>query len=269
MKDVKQALARGETLFGPGVFSGSSAVVEIAGRLGFDWVFIDTEQSPTGPAGQDLERLIQAAYAADVSPAVRVGELTPYLVNKALNFGAKAIWVPHVETRDEAERLVEWARYPPLGQRGAAPIVRAAGYGTIDFDEYLARSNDEVLLVAIVESVKGVENVREIASVPGLDAICFGPFDLAVSMGLKASEFYGGSESSLIHPEVEAHARACLDACREHGLVAANAAWSSDSAAHWVGLGFRLILFGLDLALLVRGLRDLRADAARIAGSAS
>ena len=183
MLNLRQALDDGKVLCGPGVFSGHTGVVELAGYLGFDFVFLDTEQSPPSPSGLELEHLIQAAEAADITPTVRVADLSPYLVNKALNLGAKAIWIPHVEDSSEAARLVQYGKYAPDGERGAAPIVRSAKYGLENFDEYRRRQNAETLLIAIVESVKGIQNVEEIAHTPGLDMICFGTFDLGSAWG--------------------------------------------------------------------------------------
>ena len=135
MKNLKAELQKGEVLFGPGVISGYPSVVELLGFLGFDWAFIDTEQAAPSPSGRELERLVQAAYASDIAPTVRLGEVNSGHINKALNFGAKAIWIAHIETAEEAERLVQYGRYAPVGERGAAPIVRAARHGTVDFDE--------------------------------------------------------------------------------------------------------------------------------------
>ena len=218
--------------------------------------FIDTEQAAPSPSGRELEHLVQAAYAADISPNVRIAELSKHQINKALNFGAKAVWVPHVETAEEAAQIVEWGRYAPIGERGAAPIVRAAGHGTIDFDEYLKDSNEEILLIPIVESVKGMENVREIAAVPGLDCICFGPFDLGVSMGLSQKDFYGGSDAEWVHADLEAYGQECIEACWDNGLFGANLAWNKESCQRWVEMGYQNLIFGTDLTLMLAGLKQ-------------
>ena len=267
MKDLRALLESGEVVCGPGIFSGHTGMVELAGYLGFDFVFLDTEQSPPSPSGLELEHLIQAAEAADVTPTVRVAELHPSLVNKALNLGARAIWIPHVETAEEAARLVQYGRYAPEGDRGAAPIVRSARYGLVDFDTYRAQQNRDVLLIAIVESVKGIENVEEIANTPGLDMICFGTFDLGISMGLSQSDFYGGGEAGWVHPDLEDAGRRCVAACRDAGIHAATAAWSEESARRWVSIGYQLLLYGLDYALISRAFSALRAEVDQIKSS--
>lgn len=269
MKDIKAALDAGEVLLGPGVFSSNPEVVEMIGHLGFDWVFLDTEQATASHSGVELEHLIRAAEAADIAPGVRIPEITPHSVNKALNLGARALWVPHVETAAEAEALVRFARYPPRGDRGAAPIVRAARYGVTDFDEYRTASDRDVELVAIVESVRGIDNVEEIAAVDGLDAICFGTFDLGVSMGLAQADFYGDGTAGWVHPDLEAAGDRCLAACRATGTHPAIAAWSAESGRRWIEKGYRYLLYGLDVALLLGALRGLRAEAHDLAAAAT
>ena len=261
MLDLRSALERGEVVCGPGIFTGHTGVVELVGYLGFDFVFLDTEQAAPSPAGLELERLIQAAEAADITPTVRVADLTPYLVNKALNLGAKAIWIPHVESGEEVAKLVSYGKYAPEGDRGAAPIVRSAHYGLENFDDYRSRQNRETLLIAIVESVKGVENIEEIANTPGLDMICFGTFDLGVSMGLSQDDFYGGASAAWVQPDLEAAGRRCVEACKNAGIYAATAAWSPESAARWVSMGYQFMLYGLDYAVLASAMSDLKTQA--------
>lgn len=260
MLDLREALDAGEVLCGPGVFSGHTGIVELAGYLGFDFVFLDTEQSPPSPSGLELEHLIQAAEAADITPTVRVADLSPYLVNKALNLGAKAIWIPHVESGEEAARLVQYGKYAPEGDRGAAPIVRSAKYGLEDFDHYRQRQNAETILIAIVESVAGIDSVEEIAHTPGLDMICFGTFDLGVSMGLSQNDFYGGSSAAWVHSDLEEAGRRCVEACKSAGIYASTAAWSQQSAEKWVDMGYQFMLYGLDYALVAKAMTELKGE---------
>jgi 2-keto-3-deoxy-L-rhamnonate aldolase RhmA len=266
VKDLRAALDRGELLLGPGVFSGHPGTVELIGYLGFDFVFLDSEQAPPGSDGLALEHLVRAADAADVAPTVRIGELTPHLVNNAINLGARAVWVPHVETPEQAAAFVDAARYPPTGHRGAAPVVRGARYGVEGFDAYRRRADEETLLIAIVESVPGVEAVEAIAATDGLDVVCFGAFDFAVSLGLRQEEFYGGAGTDGVHPDVRAAGERVLRACRAGGAVPCTAAWSADAARLWIDLGFRMLLFGLDTALLLQAFRGLRAQVAELKG---
>jgi 4-hydroxy-2-oxoheptanedioate aldolase len=269
LKNLRTALDSGDVVCGPGIFSGHTGMVELAGYLGFDFVFLDTEQTPIGPFGTELERLIQVAEASDVTPTVRLAELSAAMMNKALNLGARAVWVPHVESADDAAAVVRYGRYAPRGDRGAAPIVRSARYGLVDFDTYREQQDGEVLLIAIVESVAGIDNIDAIAGTPGLDAVCFGPFDLGISMGLSQRDFYGGGAAAWVHPQLEDAGRRCVDACRRQGVYAVTAAWSVESAQRWRSMGYQMFLYGLDYAIIARAFQGLRDDVDQIKATAT
>jgi 2-keto-3-deoxy-L-rhamnonate aldolase RhmA len=260
MKTLREQLDAGGPVLGPGVFSGHPGTVELMGHLGFDFVFLDTEQAAPSSAGEDAQHLVRAADAAGIAPTLRIGELSPHLINNAINIGAQGVWVPHVETAAHAQAMVDAARYPPVGRRGAAPVVRAARYGAEPFDDYRDRANRETVLIAIVESVQGVDAIDEIAAVDGLDVVCFGTFDFAVSLGLAQDEFYGGAGTDGVHPDVRAAGERVLEACRRTSTVPATAAWSRQAAELWLGLGFRMLLYGLDTALMLGALRELRGQ---------
>jgi 2-keto-3-deoxy-L-rhamnonate aldolase RhmA len=260
VKTLRAALDAGGPVVGPGVFSGHPGTVELIGHLGFDFVLLDTEQAAPSSAGEDIAHLVRAADAARVPPTVRIGELSAHLINNTINTGAQGVWVPHVETADQARAMVSAARYPPIGRRGAAPVVRGGRYGVEPFDDYRARADRDTVLIAIVESVEGVERIDEIAAVDGLDVVCFGTFDFAVSLGLGQADFYGGGGADGVHPDVRAAGERVLAACRRTGTIPATAAWSPAAARLWLGLGFRMLLFGLDTALMLGALRDLRAQ---------
>ena len=112
-----------------------------------------------------------------VAPVVRVRWSEPALIGAALDAGAAGVLVPHVQSARDAAAVVEAARFPPDGGRGAHPWVRAAGYAAPD--DWHARANDDVAVIAMVEGKDGVAAVDEILATPGLDAVFLGPVDLA------------------------------------------------------------------------------------------
>lgn len=253
MKRLKAALSRGEVLAGPLVSCPAPSIVELVGHAGFDWVLIDCEQSSLSPLGTELEAMLRAADAADIAAMVRVAENSEAQINKALNLGAQAVWVPHVETAAAAQAAVRACHYAPRGERGAAPIVRAARYGLESWGTYRTRADGETMLVAIVESVKGLEAIDEIAAVPGLDALCFGPFDMATDAGLAPEEFWG--QNAGLHPFLDEAGCRVLDACRRYGKIAATAAWDTAIGRLWVERGYTLMLYGLDYAIFGKALQ--------------
>jgi 4-hydroxy-2-oxoheptanedioate aldolase len=270
-RTLKERLHDGEVLVGPATLSSSADVVEIVGHAGFDWVFIDTEQAAL-EIGADLQNLVRAADSAGIPVIIRPPETTLGTINKILNMGPQGLWIPAVNNAAEAKLAVDAALYPPLGRRGACPTIRSSEYGFWDWDEYMERANTQMLLTLTIETVEGLENVEEIAATPGVDSLCFGPFDLAVDMGLPSSAQYG-DEHHWIDERLEAVGLRILKACQANDLIPATLAWSGNSLERWVDAGFRNMMFGLDLGLIKQAFvaHKAEADAAlsRIAASAA
>jgi len=139
---LKRDLAEGKMVSGCAVMSRSPIIVEMLGYTGFDWLFIDTEHVPIG-SDTDLEHLIRAAEASNIVPIVRVKENREQYIRNALEAGAQGVVVPHVATKEDAEKAVKHARFPLKGIRGADPTVRSARYrcGDFDWDAFIKASN--------------------------------------------------------------------------------------------------------------------------------
>jgi 4-hydroxy-2-oxoheptanedioate aldolase len=182
MLKLKQAFQNGQTLVGTWLNAPSPAQVEIIGYAGFDFVVLDTEHSSYDIAG--CENLVRAAAAAQLPSLVRVSENRATPVSQALEYGAQGIVVPHVSTKAEAEAAVNHAHYPPVGVRGAAPTIRATRYGQIPWADYLAQARAETLVILQIEGKEGIAHLDAIMTVPGLDVLFIGPFDLSTALGI-------------------------------------------------------------------------------------
>lgn len=182
MRNLKQALNEGHTIIGTSVKTPSPALVEIVGYAGFDFIWLDTEHSPYDV--DTTEALIRGADAVGVPCLVRVPDNIAVLIGKALDYGAQGVVVPHISTADDAHRAVQAAYYPPFGSRSGSPTVRSAHYGMIPWSEYVARSQEETLLVLQIEGKEGIARLDEIMDVPGADVLFIGSFDLAASLGV-------------------------------------------------------------------------------------
>jgi 4-hydroxy-2-oxoheptanedioate aldolase len=251
MINIKQALADGEVLVGPFAVSGSPGVVETIGYAGFDFAIIDTEHAPISPYGTELENLIRTAWSADLAPIVRTTWNDRGQILKAMDMGASAVVVPHVNTADEAAQAVSAAYYAPKGRRSAAPPTLGSKRGFIDWATYHQQGLDNTLLIPLIEEYEAVENIEEIAAVPGVGAIFFGPFDLAVSMGKPASAF---------EPDVPEERERVYAAAKANGLPIADLAWNVPSALEKIEMGAQLIALGTDVTLLANALKNLLAD---------
>lgn len=185
-KQFREKLRSGKVCLGTHSYSASPAIVEIIGHSGFDWVLVDCEHAPIGPYDTfALENLLRAAETSGVVPLVRVPKNDPVMIMKVLDSGAAGIIVPHVNDKASAQLAVSATRYPPVGLRGTCPHVRSVKYyATRPRDEdYWRTANDEVTVVLLLEDRKAVDNIEEIVSVPGVDAVYLGTTDMAMDMG--------------------------------------------------------------------------------------
>src|SRR5262249_45187330 len=144
----------------------SALMVEMIGYAGFDFVVIDREHVCADL--ETLEHAVRAAECAGIPALVRVPTLDE--IPRALDCGAYGIIAPRVRSRAEAERIAQASRYHPRGHRGITG-GRTTGFGTIPLASYVSKANDEVLVVAMIEDREAVEQIDEIASVPGIDVI--------------------------------------------------------------------------------------------------
>ena len=179
---MKEILLAGQPAMGVSVMIPSPQIVEMLGKLGFDWVLIDGEHGALSP--ESMELMIMAAEASGITPIVRPESSAPEAILKALDRGAMGIQVPHVNTAGEVRRVVQAARYHPLGSRGLAAGTRAGNYGFgLSLSDYCNQANRETLVCIQLEEVEALHNLDEILAVEGVDVFFIGPSDLSQSMG--------------------------------------------------------------------------------------
>ena len=140
------------------------SIAEIMAKSGFDWLCIDLEHSVIDY--YEAEQLIATIESNGCLPYVRVGANDPNIIKRVLDAGAKGIIVPMVNSKEDAEKAVAAAKYPPAGNRGVG-LARAQGYG-FDFDKYVGSINDHVKIIAQVEHHEAIENLDKIVSVDGI-----------------------------------------------------------------------------------------------------
>src|SRR5688500_6018816 len=142
---------------------GSTA--ETMARQGYDALVVDMQHGLTDM--NDVWPMRQAISQTDTVPVVRVPWNDPATIMKALDFGAYGILVPLINTAEDAAKAVAACRYPPVGMRSSGP-VRAVHYGGAD---YLAKANDEIVIMAMIETKEGLANLDAICATKGLDAV--------------------------------------------------------------------------------------------------
>ena len=222
---VKRVLREGgcATVLGGG--PNSPDVIDYMGQSGFDGMWLETEHGSL--TWEQVAHMTRACDLWGVTSVCRVNSNEPWLITRALDVGATGIVVPHVNGKQEAERAARSAKYGPEGYRGM--YTGRQSYGVAD---YFRRSNEETLVVALLEETEAVDNLDEILSVDGIDVYFMAPSDLAQTMG------YTGQPG---HPEVLAVIDRCIERITAAGRVA-GALVSDDTVEGYIEKGARFFL---------------------------
>lgn len=179
---MKEKLLSGRPAFGVSVMFPSPQVVEMVGRLGFDWVLIDCEHGSTSP--ESVELMVMAAELAGLTPIARPWTNSPEAILRLMDRGVMGVQIPHVNTAADARRAVESVKFHPLGNRGLAAGTRPANYGFgVSPAGYVLEANRETLVCVQLEETEALHNLGEILQVEGVDVLFVGPSDLSQSMG--------------------------------------------------------------------------------------
>lgn len=179
--ELKELLAKGGTAVNGWVAVPNAFQAETYAGQGWDSVTIDMQHGANDT--NDLIPIMQAIALAGPTCMVRVPWNTPAYIQRTLDCGAYGIICPMVNTKEEAEALVESGRYPPMGARSNGPF-RASQFAGADYGQH---ANTEILLFAMIETSEAMTNLDAILKVKGLDGVYVGPTDLALSLGKPAT----------------------------------------------------------------------------------
>jgi 2-dehydro-3-deoxyglucarate aldolase len=175
---LRKKLLANECSLGGWMQLSNSSVAELMGSSGYDWVAIDAEHGSF--ALSELPDLFRALELGNTLPFVRVPDQNLKYCQQVLDAGAAGVIVPLIEDANSLASIIDATRWPPAGTRGVG-YSRANLFGG-NFESYSIEAQDP-LVIAMIESKKGLMNLHEIISVPGLDAILIGPYDLSASLG--------------------------------------------------------------------------------------
>lgn len=236
-----------ELLAGTFLNLGSATAVEVASKVGFDWLLIDLEHGNGTLA--DLRAMLMACHGTSASPIVRIPSVDANTVKFVMDSGAAGIMFPFVNSVADAERAVQFMKYPPMGSRGVAGVIRATNYGA-DWKQYFSEANDNGLVVAQIETADAVEAANDIAAIAGVDVLFVGPLDLSVSLGCPG-------DFTPTH-FVEA-LKKVIAACHKHGKTAGILSRPEHVRQHRE-LGFRFLALGSDAGAVFSGLQQSLAE---------
>lgn len=247
---AKARLEAGELSLGVGL--RQSRTVDIAKAMktaGMDWLFIDMEHN-----AMSIDTAVQISVAAldtGIAPLVRVPIGDYSIANRVLDGGALGIVMPHVQTADEARKMVAELRFPPEGHRGVSGAMPQFDYATTDLADAIATLNRELLLIPMLETQEAIDQADEIAAIDGIDVVMIGTNDLATSMG------YPGQFG---HDQVVAAYETVRVACEKHGKwMGMGGVADSALVEKYVGMGVRFILAGNDINFMIASAKQKTA----------
>lgn len=224
---------------GSWVMSASPLVAEAMGCAGFDWAVVDMEHTPLDQ--MDVIHLLQAIAGTNMVPITRVPWNDTVMVKRVLDAGAQTIMFPFVQNADEARKAVAAAKYPPHGVRGMAGMSRGSRFGTVK--DYFKVANDAVSVILQIETPEAMAQLEEIAGVPGVDSLFFGPGDLSGAMG---------HVGNLMHEDVVKLMADGVQRCHAMGKKVGTVGGTPEAVAIYRASGFDYIGCASDLGLLMR-----------------
>lgn len=251
-RSFKERLVAGEFVCGIFACIPTFQTVEILSHTDIDFLALEAEHAATS-----IPILHQQIVAAGGRKPVlvRVGSEHVDTLKPLLDLGVDAIMVPNVHTAEQARHIVSLTRFGPEGRRGVGGSVRAARWG-LD-KTYYRRGPSPIAITVQIESREALENLGAICDVEGVDAVFFGPNDLAAQIG------FPGEPNA---PKVREALADGMRLARKRGVVCGCLAPAAD-IAHWRGCGGTFFLSGSDIGALIQGTNAIAATVAR--GTAS
>jgi len=241
---ARERLAAGQLALGMGLRQARTVDIgRILAACGFDFAFIDMEHNTMSV--DTAAQIAVACHDAGVTPLVRVPGYEHYLATRLLDAGAMGIVFPHVDTAEQARRLVDNCKYPPIGHRSLGGPMAQLGFRPYPRAESTAAVNREILLVMMLETPDAIDNADAIAAVPGVDVLLIGTNDLTLEMGI------GGQYDD---PKVVAAYETVLEGCRKHGkYLGMGGIYDHPTMEKYIKMGARVVLGGSDVSFIMAG----------------
>jgi 2-dehydro-3-deoxyglucarate aldolase/4-hydroxy-2-oxoheptanedioate aldolase len=247
MNLVKHKLTEGEPVLGTMLFEFfTPGIARICANAGAEFVMYCMEH--TGIGFETLKPQFALCRALGVVPLVRVPATEYHFVARALDAGALGVMVPLVDTAEQAERIVSFTRYPPAGRRGAAFGFAHDDYLGGEVVQKMRAIHDRTLVICMIETRAGLDNVEAIAAVPGVDVLWLGHFDLTNFLGIPGQ---------FSHPQYRDAVKRIAAAAAKHGKSAGYMAADEPLGREYLAHGYRMIAAGTDQGLLQNAIGQL------------
>ena len=243
MKNIaKDKFLTGELSLGVGIRQSRTVDIgKIMAASDYDWLFIDMEHNSMGV--DVASQISVAAQDAGITPIVRVPDFAHHHATRVLDSGAMGIVFPHVDDAETARKLVSYCLYPPKGHRSMTGSLPQLNFEKLPIPEVAKIINESMLVVIMLESPKAIDNVEEIASIPGVDVILIGTNDLCMEMGIPGD--YSNSKIKKAYSKV-------ISACKKYNKTPGmGGVYNEELMSEYINMGMRFILAGSDLSFMM------------------
>ena len=239
-------------LFGLLQIHPNTVVTEMAGRCGYDFLFLDGEHGLFDEA--DVLQALQVSAATEALALIRLRQHDLQAIGRYLDMGVHGIVVPNVSNADQARALARAFEYPPRGTRGfAAALHRSTSYGQ-KLEQHLVAPRQGACLIVIVESAAGVDNIDGILGTDGVDGVLIGIWDLTADLGCPGD--FSNEQFAAAVSRIEKAAQAS-------GKMLGTAPYPGSSLETLIARGHQVIVLDADVSLLVE---TMSANVARARG---
>jgi len=244
-REIRKMLREGKLVYSTCATVQAPHWPQLVKQAGVDFVFLDTEHTPI--SRETLSWMCKVYSSLGIPPVVRLPYPNAFEASKVLDGGAQGIIGPYVETADQVRELAGAVRWQPLKGSRLQEALQNPDCLEPELQSYLEDRNCDRLLIVMIESVAGIENLDEILSVPGLDCVFIGPHDLSCSLGIP--EKYS-------HPKFDVAVRTIFSKAREHNVGAGIHFWEDlDMEIEWSRAGGNLVMHSSDVSLFGSGLK--------------
>jgi 4-hydroxy-2-oxoheptanedioate aldolase len=239
-----------KNLIGPFVRIARPEVVEMLAMAGYDFGVLDLEHGGAVNMN-DVYPLILAAENRGIKLLARIPGINETYIKWLLDLGIGGLQIPHIKTKEDAQRAVEYSKFHPMGERGLCRFVRAAEFSNIPKQEYIDKANSKSIIVLQIEGVEGAKNIEEICTVEGIDVIFVGPYDLSQSMGLTGQ---------IWHEDVTKEITRIIEICKSKGIVTGVFTDTPEGIKHWSDLGVKYLNYRIDTEMFLDFAKKSKAE---------
>jgi len=245
---IKDKLRNGDFVMGTWCEIPSPNVINVIAKAGLDFVIIDMEHGAMDY--KVAQEMVMAAEADGCEGIIRVPQNDESSILRALDVGASGVIVPHVESREDVKKIVEYSKFFPVGKRGFNPYIRAGNYNSGNKDLFRMQ-NEKTLIAIIVEGRDGLKNFDEILSEEELDVVYIGTYDLSVALEVPGD---------VKNPKVLEVLEELVSKTRKKGKVAGCMIHDLKDLDEFKRMGIQFVLYKTDTAIIYDTFHEMQKE---------